>query len=118
MDFRELGNWRLHGPLREAVEEAVVQDPDRVQWLAPDPVPMADMKGGIFEPRRHFRRWRELESEHAGSKPEHRATILAHLKDCAGASFADQAKALEAAGLKTFTGKKWDADNLRKFLKA
>lgn len=116
-DFRELGNWRRHGPLREAVEEATAQDPERVQWIAPDPVPMADMKGGVFEPRRHFRRWRELEAEHAGSKPEHRAAILAHLEGRAEESLVEQAKALEAAGLKTFTGRKWDADNLRKFLK-
>ncbi|WP_135433965.1 hypothetical protein [Pseudotabrizicola sediminis] len=104
--FTETRGWRPHPFIREGLPV------DRTLALPPDPI-MLD--GKIFDPIQHFQNWREHEKLHSGTKELHRATILAALQEVNGRSFPTQAGALNAAGLRTFSGKVWTADNLRKF---
>lgn len=69
-----------------------------------------------FDPREHFRAWRKIGGDHVMLKPAHRATILSALSEIAGMSVAARANALNHTGLRSFTGRLWEGDNLRKFL--
>lgn len=109
VDFSEAQGWRRHGPLWDRLSG------EEVEVLTPAPL-VTD--GETFDPREHFRAWREIESEHVRSKPEHRATILTALSEMGGLSVATCAEALNGAMLHSFTGRPWTEDNLRKFLKS
>ena len=104
--FTETRGWRPHPFIREGLPE------DRTLALPPDPI-MLD--GKVFDPIQHFQDWRVQEKLHSGIKELHRARILVALQEVAGQSYPSQAGALNAAGLRTNSGKAWTADNLRKF---
>jgi hypothetical protein len=86
---------------------------DRTLALPPDPIRLNET---TFDPIRHFKDWRALEKAHSGAKDSQRGTILAVLQGVAKQSYPSQAKTLNAAGLRTHSGKEWNGDNLRKFL--
>lgn len=105
VDFADPSGWRRHHELRERMVSA------GAEFLPAEP---AFLDGRQFDPIQHFRNWAERWSEHAGSKEEHRETILAALRN---APPAGGAAYLNGLGLLTHTDKKWTADNLRKFFK-
>ena len=78
------------------------------------PAEPAFLDGRQFDPIEHFRNWAERWSDHAGSKEEHRETVLTALRNAPPAA---RAGYLNSLGLLTHTGKEWTTDNLRKFLK-
>jgi len=92
----ESSGWRPHLFIREGLPV------DRSLALPPDPI-MLDVK--IFAPIKHFQDWRVQEKLYAGTKELHRATILVALQGVAGQSYPCQAGALNAAGLRTNSGK-------------
>lgn len=105
IDFSDPSGWRRHHELRERMVSA------GAEFLPAEP---AFVDGQQFDPVEHFRGWAEQWSEHAGSKEEHRETILAALKDVPPTG---RVAYLNDLGLLTHTGKEWTGDNLRKFLK-
>ncbi|TKA95236.1 hypothetical protein FAZ78_17935 [Cereibacter changlensis] len=107
VDFAEAQGWRRHGPLWQRLAE------EDVEVLSPAPLVIDNE---AFDPRDHFRAWREIEVAHVRSKPEHRTLILAAVSEMADLSVAARAEALNGAGLRSFTGRLWSEDNLRKFL--
>lgn len=111
VDFRMTHGWRAHPALWEALEETPVPQ------MRLDPVPLL-IDGQTFDPLAHFRTWAAAQDAHAQSKPAHKAQIKAALGDAALAhtTLAETAARLNAAGLRTHTGKPWTADNLRKFM--
>ena len=72
IDFSDPSGWRRHHELRERMVSA------GAEFLPAEP---AFVDGRQFDPVEHFRSWAERWSDHAGSKEEHRETILAALKD-------------------------------------
>lgn len=113
VDFKEALGWRRHGPLWDRLEA----ERDLVKWLFPDEIIIG---GKVFDPVRHFRAWREIEHAHAQAKPERRAEIARALETLAtdNPTHATLAKALNGDGIRTPTGRRWTAENLRKFLKS
>ncbi len=113
VDFAEAFRWRRHGPLwdRLAKEDGLVQ------LLYPDGIRIGDEP---FDPMEHFRAWREIEAAHAQAKPERRAEIAraAEALTAVHPTHAALAKALNDDGIRTPTGRRWTAENLRKFLKS
>lgn len=105
IDFSDPSGWRRHHELRERMISA------GAEFLPAEPT---FLDGRQFDPIEHFRSWAERWSDHAGSKEEHRETILAALKS---APPTGRAAYLNDLGLLTHTGKEWTTDNLRKFLK-
>jgi len=104
VDFAEVLGWRRHYELKKRMEAA------RAVFLLPEELMM---DGQSFDPKQHFRDWAERWSTHAATKDDHRATILAAVKDASPPLAAH----LNQLGLRTHTGKEWTSDNLRKFLK-
>ena len=105
IDFSDPSGWRRHHELRERMVSA------GAEFLPAEP---AFVDGQQFDPVEHFRRWAEQWSDHAGSKEEHRETIMAALKDVPPTG---RVAYLNDLDLLTHTGKEWTADNLRKFAK-
>jgi hypothetical protein len=105
IDFADPSGWRRHHELRERMISA------GAEFLPAEP---AFLDGRRFDPIQHFRNWAERWSDHAGSKEEHRKTIIAALKDVPPSG---RVAYLNDLGLLTHTGKEWTADNLRKFAK-
>ncbi len=108
VDFADAHGWRRHGPLwdRLAREDHAL--------ISPEPL---DLEGAVFDPVEHFRSWRRTCDAHIATRPEHRALILAALQDLETLALPAQAEALNRAGFRTFTGRTWTADNLRKFVR-
>lgn len=105
--FTETNGWRPHPFIRDGLPA------DRTLALPPDPIML---NGTSFDPIRHFKDWRAQEKAHSGTKGSHRGTILSILQAVSKQSYPSQAKTLNAAGLRTHSGKEWNGDNLRKFL--
>ncbi|QXI66089.1 hypothetical protein CP157_03881 (plasmid) [Paracoccus marcusii] len=103
VDFSNPLGWRRHHELRERMVSA------GAEFLPAEPV---FLDGRQFDPVEHFRNWAKQWADHAGSKEEHRAAIIAALKDT---PLTGRAAYLNRLGLLTHTGKEWTADNLRKF---
>lgn len=113
VDFSEAFGWRRHEPLWTRLSS----EGERVQWLMPDE---AWLDGKRFDPIEHFRTWRKIEQAHVLSKPERRTDIARAIetREAANPTHAALAEALNADGIRTSTGRRWTADNLRKFLKS
>lgn len=105
--FTETQGWRPHPFIRDGLPT------DRTLGLPPDPI---TLNGTTFDPIQHFKDWRVQEKAHSGAKGYHRETILAMLQAIPKQSYQSQAKILNAAGLRTHSGKEWNGDSLRKFL--
>lgn len=105
IDFSDPSGWRRHHALRERMVSA------NAEFLPAEP---AFLDGRQFDPVEHFRSWAEQWADHAGSKKEHRETIMAALRDVPPMG---RVVYLNDLGLLTHTGKGWTGDNLRKFLK-
>jgi hypothetical protein len=113
VEFWTAFGWRRHGPLAERLSA------NRDLCILLDPAPLTSAEGH-FDPVEHFRTWREVEGAHAASKADRKAE-LAHAiveRQEEHLSLAELARALNADGLVTPTGKPWSPDNLRKFLRA
>lgn len=108
VDFADAHGWRRHGALWDRLAH---EDHELIS-----PVPL-DLDGMAFNPVEHFRSWRRVDEARIATKPEHRALILAALQDLETLAASAQAEALNRAGLRTFTGRTWTADNLRKFVR-
>jgi len=112
VDFSEAFGWRRHGPLWDHLANE--------QLCMPlDPAPIM-MNGKEFDPVEHFRTWRDVEHTHANSKPERKAAIAKAISNLQldNQSRLAMAKALNADGVRTPSGRPWTEDNLRKFLKS
>ena len=111
VDFSEAFGWRRHGALWDRLDGEDVCEP-----LDPSPILM---DGTEFDPVQHFRTWREIEYAHVSGKTDRKAELAETIKDLATdhETNASMAQALNAAGLFTPNGKRWTADNLRKFMK-
>jgi hypothetical protein len=113
VDFSYEFGWRRHGPLWEWLVSADVTR----ETL--DPIALV-IDGAEFDPVQHFRTWREIERNHAETKPQRKAAIADAINRLGNehTTHAALAEALKAEGLSTPNGKPWTADNLRKFIKA
>lgn len=109
VDFSHEVNWRPHRFLWAALPT------DRMLTLTPDPIPI---DGKPFEPRLHFRAWQTDDEAHRAGKEDHRARLLAALANRQDGSWSEKADHLNGLGHLTHGGRRWTADNLRKFVGA
>lgn len=110
VDFTQAFGWRPHGPLYDLIGAS-----PRCLMLTPDPV-MID--GRLFDPARHFRQWRALDSAYRETKEAQLLAVGQTMADlrARGASHAAIAAGLNETGLKTANGRAWSAETVRKFL--
>lgn len=110
VDFSLAYGWRPHGPLFERLAKA-----GTCVILPPEP---ATIDGKPFDPVEHFRAWRALDAAQQAVKAQRKDEAqdrIAALKS-AGTSLAAIAADLNGSGLRTVTGRRWTADNVRKFM--
>lgn len=119
VDFAERHGWRPHRQLKTHLDGLAGAPPHRP--LDPDPVVI---DGRRFDPVAHFRRRRDEMAER-GTPAERRQEVLGKILAFAAGlppavppgDHAALADALNGAGIRTTTGRKWTPDNLRAFLK-
>ncbi len=107
VDFSSVVNWRPHRFLWSALPA------ERTQALTPDPI---SIDGKTFVPLCHFRKWLLDDNAYRAGKTDHRDQIREALAGRQDKSWADKAGHLNTLGLHTHGGKRWTADNLRKFV--
>jgi len=110
VDFAQAFGWRPHGPLFEMIHDA----PNCI-LLPPEPERIDDT---LWDPVQHFRKWREIEAARQSEKPDLKdaaLTTISGLKET-GASYAAIAARLNDMGVTTLNGRRWTADNVRKFM--
>jgi len=120
VDFSERHGWRPHQQLKTCLNE--LADASLHRPLDPDPIVI---DGRRFDPVAHFRRWRDEMAERgtaAERRQEVRDRILALAADrlppaVPRADYTSLAEALNGAGVRTTTGRRWSPDNLRVFLR-
>ena len=120
VDFAGRHGWRPHQQLKTHLE--ALADPIPHRPLDSDPV---EIDGRRFDPVAHFRRRRD-EMAGRGTPTERRREVLEQILAFAAdrlppamprADYAALAGALDSAGIRTTTGRRWTPDNLRAFLK-
>ena len=119
VDFAERHGWRPHQQLKAFLDG--LADPIAHRPLDPDPIVI---DGRRFDPVQHFRRRRDEMAER-GAPAERRQAVLGKILAFAAGlppavppgDHAALADALNRAGMRTTTGRKWTPDNLRAFLK-
>lgn len=113
VEFWTTYGWRRQGPLAERLDE----NSDLCTHL--DPVPLTSAEGHL-DPVRRFRAWREVERTQAMGKDERKLmltqAIAARQEGQEHLSLKELARALNADGFSTPTGKPWTAENLPKYL--
>ncbi|CAM3303088.1 hypothetical protein PANO111632_13215 [Paracoccus nototheniae] len=107
VDFSHEVNWRPHRFLWAALPV------ERRQALTPDAM-LID--GKAFNPSLHFRAWQSDDEAHRAGKDNHRSLLLAALAGREDRSWTEKADHLNGVDLRTHGGKRWTADNLRKFI--
>ena len=119
IDFAERHGWRPHRQLKTHLDGLAGAPLHRP--LDPDPVVI---DGRRFDPVRHFRRRRDEMAER-GTPAERRQEVLGRILAFAAGlppavppgDHAALADALNGAGIRTTTGRRWTPENLRAFLK-
>ena len=113
VEFWTAYGWRRHGLLAERLGA------NEELCILLDPVPLTSA-AGQFDPVEHFRTWRGVEEWHASSKPDRQAELAQAVAELQGmhTRLQDLATAMNEAGYRTATGRKWTGDNLRKFLRS
>lgn len=111
VDFSEVQGWRSHPPMEEWCRSAVIP----CQTLFPDEV-LID--GQLFDPSAHFQAWRTRQRAWTASKAERATKLLERAEGLRGGglSYSAIAAAMNDEGLVNLTGRKWTADNVRKFI--
>ncbi len=118
IDFAERHGWRPHRQLKTHLDGLAGAPLHRP--LDPDPVVI---DGRRFDPVRHFRRRRDEMAER-GTPAERRQEVLGKIFTFAAGlppavppgDHAALAEALNGAGIRTTTGRRWTPANLRAFL--
>lgn len=109
VDFSEAQGWRSHAPLttwfeRNGIRSTPVCPGERM------------IDGRSFDPREHFRQWREWQHEWAAGKQERVAIAYTRADDlrAQNRSNAEIAAMLNQEGLRSATGKPWTGEMVRK----
>jgi hypothetical protein len=108
VDFAAAHGWRQHPFLAQVLEGR------ECEALYPDPLAL---DGVTFDPVDHFRAWRNAERRHIDGKPDHARQVLAAIDALPPMPLGAMAARLNGDGLRTPTGKPWNAENLRKFIR-
>lgn len=111
VDFSQAQGWRSHPPMeawsqRKRIESVPI-------W--PDPV---RIDGEDFDPRKHFRQWRDRQENWSEGKVDRIAKALARARilRSEGCSYERIAGGLEAENLRSASGKVWTGEMVRKLL--
>lgn len=112
VDMSSSYGWRSHRYL----EDVLSKNAALCQLL--DPVKIL-MDGRIFDPVSHFRTWRDVQFAFSAGKEERLAMVGRAVEALASnhPDLAGLAAELNSAGYTTATGKPWNKENLRKFLR-
>jgi hypothetical protein len=109
--FEDRNYWRANPHLHRYTRELGL-DPVA---LAPDPVAI---DGRLFDPMKHFRRWRQIDARSKAALQETAQTALAEVLQQVGVDYPGRYKEiadrLNAAGVKTGRGGVWTAEGVRK----
>ncbi len=120
VDFAERHGWRPHQQLKTFLNG--LADESLQRPLDPDPI---EIDGRRFDPVVHFRQWRD-EMTNRGTAAERRQEVRDKILALAAdrlppavprADYTSLAEALNRAGVRTTTGRRWSPDNLRLFLR-
>jgi len=119
VDFSSVFGWRSNKFVLETLKLSNEHKPDLFVNLYPDEIVM---DGKIFDPIRHFKSWRQRQKERIISKPERIKILLEAIFNREETwnlplTTTELAKVLNRDGLRTLTGKEWNNENLRKFIK-
>lgn len=109
VDFSQVQGWRSHLPMSSWSEMAGI----RTEAIWPE-ARMID--GQQFDPVQHFREWRDRQAGWSDGKSERvsKARIRVEALRADGLKNPAIAKALNAEGLSSATGKSWTAEMVRK----
>jgi hypothetical protein len=113
VDFSVVHGWRIHDPLRQALEALGIEP------LPVPPVPLP-IQGETFDPFAHFAAWRARQQQWTAEKSARQAAVAAKttaLRD-EGRTYAEIAEMLSAAGIPSASGKPHTAESVRKAQKA
>lgn len=105
-DFSGHNGWRSHQYLARHYDHPCCE----LIPVSPEDVHLTG-----FNPYDNFEAWRRRTRQRIDGKPDHRQKMLAALGEMEGASSSAKAMMLNELGLRTYTGRTWTADNLRKF---
>lgn len=112
IDFPETTGWRSHAFLNSRLRGNPLSQP-----VAPDPIRIGDED---FDPIAHFREWRKIDEARIASKETRKANSAKAINALSSdfPTYIALAEALNSHGETTPTGKPWNAENLRKFMKS